>query len=86
MQQRLQRYAQVQPAEAAARGGHVVAVAAVELPSRVAVASTTTGIGSAGGDSYASASAEIADIDSRLQSLQSFLRAAKAGQPAAVPA
>lgn len=38
------------------------------------------------GDHYADASAEIADIDSRLQSLQNFLKAAKAGQPAAVPA
>jgi hypothetical protein len=37
------------------------------------------------GDNYADASAEIADIDSRLQSLQSFLKAAKAGQPVAVP-
>jgi coiled-coil domain-containing protein 61 len=36
------------------------------------------------GGRHADASAEIADIDSRLQSLQSFLRAAKAGQaPAA---
>lgn len=38
------------------------------------------------GDHYADASAEIADIDNRLQSLQNFLRSAKAGQPVAVPA
>lgn len=38
------------------------------------------------GDHYADASAEIADIDGRLQSLQDFLRASKAGQAAAVPA
>lgn len=37
------------------------------------------------GDHYADASAEIADIDSRLQSLQNFLRSAKAGQAVAVP-
>lgn len=37
------------------------------------------------GDNYADASAEIADIDGRLQSLQAFLRSAKAGQPLAVP-
>jgi hypothetical protein len=37
------------------------------------------------GDTYADASAEIADIDGRLQSLQNFLRAAKAGQAVAAP-
>lgn len=40
------------------------------------------------GDHYADASAEIADIDSRLHSLQQFLKSAKAssGLPAPVPA
>lgn len=38
------------------------------------------------GDHYADASAEIADIDSRLQSLQHFLRSAKAGQAVTAPA
>lgn len=37
------------------------------------------------GDHYADASAEIADIDGRLQSLQAFLRSAKAGQPVVAP-
>lgn len=39
----------------------------------------------AAGVQYGDASAEIADIDRRLQSLQNFLRLAKAGQPVAVP-
>eukprot|EP00887_Chlorella_sp_A99_P001459 scaffold8.g1459.t1 len=41
--------------------------------------------GGGSGNTYADASAEIQDIDARLQSLQNFLRAAKGGQAARSP-
>ncbi|KAL4457977.1 hypothetical protein ABPG75_012842 [Micractinium tetrahymenae] len=87
VRERLQQYSQKPPggsggagrAGGAAAGGWASpGPAAVAGPGQRARVPAT-------GDHYADASAEIADIDSRLQSLQNFLRSAKAGQPVAVP-
>ena len=91
VRQRLQQYANKQPAAAAGAwagsSGDGSLIAAE--PSPQAAAAQQPAVQRARvpptGDHYADASAEIADIDSRLQSLQAFLRSAKAGQPAAVP-
>ena len=100
VRQRLQQYVGKQPASssgggAAAAGWAGGFIAAQPSPRAVQQAQKQQQQGQQGqkqrarvpptGDNYADASAEIADIDSRMQSLQSFLKAAKAGQPVAVP-
>ena len=89
VRQRLQQYANKQPGSgdgwvgSSAGGGLIAAV-----PSQQSGAPAGAGVAQRvppTGDNYADGSAEIADIDSRLQSLQAFLRSAKAGQPVAAP-
>lgn len=83
VQQRLQQYAGKQSVGDGWGGGGAGAIQA--SPSwREAQAQQRPRV-PATGDTYADASAEIADIDGRLQSLQNFLRAAKAGQAVAAP-
>ena len=87
VRQRLQQYANKQPAPAEGWAGSNAGLIA-SVPSQQAGTPAVAAMPQrmpASGDNYADASAEIADIDSRLQSLQAFLRSAKAGQPVAVP-
>jgi hypothetical protein len=52
------------------------------LPAAAAVAAAATGAAPVtSGPAAATVSAEISDIDARLQALQQFLKAAKAGGP-----
>ncbi|KAL4427003.1 hypothetical protein ABPG77_009564 [Micractinium sp. CCAP 211/92] len=92
VRERLQQYAQKPPcssnlpgqrgALSAGRLGHGTQASPV---GEAAAAAAQLQHVAAAGVQYGDASAEIADIDSRLQSLQNFLRLAKAGQPVAVP-
>ena len=92
---RLQSFASKGTAGAgrAAGGGDGLILAARPAPAPAAASAAAGGGGSelrapmpaGGGDTYADASAEIQDIDARLQSLQNFLKAAKSGQPVRSP-
>ncbi|PRW56091.1 coiled-coil domain-containing 61-like isoform X1 [Chlorella sorokiniana] len=90
VRQRLQQYANKQPAAGdswaggSSVGGGLIAAVPSQQAGAPAVAAVAQRVPPTG-DNYADASAEIADIDSRLQSLQAFLRSAKAGQPVAAP-